>query len=98
LFGDTLLKSHFPARDLCEAFTNRRIKAERNEIRRMEITDAEIETEARRMLRETIERSGWYPSLPREFREEKIRQDVDQHWHLMIDQAKKRLEHGRVRS
>jgi len=55
------------------------------------ITDEDVEAEARAMIRETIERSGWYPSLPREFREERIEQDVEQHWHLMVDQARKRL-------
>jgi hypothetical protein len=54
--------------------------------------DDELEAEARAMIRETIERSGWYPSLPRKFRQERIEQDVERHWHLMIDAARKRLE------
>ena len=44
------------------------------------------------MLRETIENSGWYPELPRKQRLEQIEQDVERHWHLMIDQTRKRLE------
>jgi hypothetical protein len=44
------------------------------------------------MIRETIERSGWYPSLPRKFRQERIEQDVERNWHLMIPEAMVRLE------
>jgi hypothetical protein len=58
------------------------------------ITDHEIEAEARAMLREAIERAGWYPSLLREFRQARIDQDVDHMWHLMIVDARTRLEQG----
>jgi hypothetical protein len=53
--------------------------------------DDEIEAEARAMMRETIERSGWYPTVHREERERLIARDVDQHWHLMMAEARKRL-------
>ena len=46
------------------------------------------------MLREIIERSDWYPTLRREERELLIQQDVDRHWHLMIDEARRRLLQG----
>jgi primosomal protein N'' len=59
-----------------------------------EITDDQIEALARAMLRETIERSGWYPELRGKFRQERIDQDVERHWHLMINEARKRLEQG----
>jgi hypothetical protein len=54
--------------------------------------DDEIEAKARALLRETIERAGWYPSLRRIEREKRIAQDVDLHWHLMVPEARKRLE------
>jgi hypothetical protein len=54
--------------------------------------DEEIEAEARALLREAIERSGWYPSLRRIEREKRIAQDVDLHWHLMVAEARKRLD------
>lgn len=59
-----------------------------------EITDDEIKAEARAMLRETIEHSGWYPELRGKWREMQIEQDVERHWHLMIDEARRRLLQG----
>jgi hypothetical protein len=56
-----------------------------------EITDDEVEAEARAMIRETIERSGWYPELRGKFRQERIDQDIERLWHLMIADARKRL-------
>jgi hypothetical protein len=56
------------------------------------VTDQEIETEARALLRETIRRSAWYPNLQGAKRNERIEQDVDLHWRLMWDDAVKRLE------
>jgi hypothetical protein len=56
--------------------------------------DEEIEAEARAMMRETIERSGWYPTLRKKERELLIEQDVDRHWHLMLSEARKRVEQG----
>jgi hypothetical protein len=63
-----------------------------------EITDDEIAAEARAMVRQMIEESGWYPALRGEFRQARIDQDVDQMWHLMIADARKRLEQGIRRS
>jgi len=57
--------------------------------------DQEIEVKARAILRETIERSGWYKNLRRDEREQLIAQDVDRHWHLMISDTIKLLEQRR---
>jgi len=54
--------------------------------------DDEIEAEARALLRETIQRSRWYSSMPEEKRRELIDGDVDRHWPIMIQDARKRLE------
>jgi hypothetical protein len=54
--------------------------------------DDEIEAEARALLRETIQRSRWYSSLPEEKRRRLIEGDVDRHWPVMIQDARKRLE------
>ena len=62
------------------------------------IRDEEIEVEARALLRETIERSGWYPTLHGEKRQQRIAQDVDLHWHLMVPDARKRLEQNSPQS
>jgi hypothetical protein len=58
------------------------------------MTPDEIEVKARTLLRETLERAGWYPILRRIEREKRIAQDVDLHWHLMVPEARKRLELG----
>jgi hypothetical protein len=54
--------------------------------------DEEIAALARALLRETIERSGWYPALQGEERRKRIEKDVEQHWHLMVPEARKRRE------
>lgn len=59
------------------------------------LRDDDIEAEARALLRETIERSGWYQSLPKAEREKRIEQDVEQHWRLMVPDVMKRLEQSR---
>jgi hypothetical protein len=59
-----------------------------------EITDDDIAAEARAMVRQMIEESGWYPKLRGEFRQARIDQDVETMWHLMINDARKRLEQG----
>jgi hypothetical protein len=51
----------------------------------------QIEAEARSLLRETIERSAWYPSLSESERRQRIAQDVEQHWYVMAPEAAKRL-------
>ncbi|MBQ0819315.1 hypothetical protein KBI52_03590 [Microvirga sp. HBU67558] len=58
------------------------------------IRDDKVEAVARAILRETIERSSWYPELRGKRRLEQIDQDVERHWHLMIDEARKRLLQG----
>ncbi len=54
----------------------------------------QIEAEARALLRDAIERSGWYPDLHGERRQERIEQDVDLHWPLMLSEARRRLDQG----
>jgi hypothetical protein len=56
----------------------------------------EVEAEARTMLRETIEASGWYPDLRPPARAERIERDVEQMWRIMAEQARERLEQNRV--
>lgn len=73
-----------------------RVGQSQDEIRSMsEITDDEIEAEARAMVRRMIESSGWYPALRGEFRQQRIEQDIERMWHLMINDARKVLEQGR---
>jgi hypothetical protein len=57
-----------------------------------EIPDDEVIAVAKALLRQTILASGWYPSLPDAQRQKRIDQDVDQHWPLMLRDARKRLE------
>jgi hypothetical protein len=54
--------------------------------------DDEIEAEARALLRETIQSSRWYSSMPEEKRHHLIEGDVDRHWPVIIQEARKRLE------
>jgi hypothetical protein len=62
------------------------------------VRDEQIEAEARTMMRASIEKSGWYPSLRGEARRRRIEQDVDLHWHLMLPKARERLEQGSQQS
>ena len=57
-----------------------------------EIPDDEVIALAKALLRQTILASGWYPSLNDAQRQKRIDQDVDQHWPLMVGDARKRLE------
>jgi hypothetical protein len=57
-----------------------------------EIPDYEVIALAKALLRQTILASGWYPSLPDAQRQKRIDQDVDQHWPLMVADARRRLE------
>jgi hypothetical protein len=61
------------------------------------IDDPRVEAEARTMLRETIEASGWYPDLRPETRAQRIEKDVDEMWRMMADAARERLEQGRAK-
>ena len=56
------------------------------------IRDEEIEAEARAILREAIERSGWYRGLPEAERSKRIEEDVGRNWPLMLREARRRLE------
>ena len=43
----------------------------------------QIEVEARRLLRELIERRPWYPGMKPQEREAAIKADVDRDWRIM---------------
>ena len=58
--------------------------------------DEDLEAMARAILRETIERSGWYPALRGEERRRLIERDVERHWPLMIEEARKRRERAEI--
>jgi hypothetical protein len=51
----------------------------------------QVEAEARALLKEAIERSGWYPILSGAERDKRIEQDVESYWHLMAQEAARRL-------
>ncbi|MBQ0821924.1 hypothetical protein KBI52_17165 [Microvirga sp. HBU67558] len=51
----------------------------------------QVEAEARALLKEAIERSGWYPILSGAERDKRIEQDVERYWHLMAQEAARRL-------
>jgi hypothetical protein len=55
------------------------------------IPDNEVEELARALVRQTILASSWYPGVADEERHQLIEHDVDRHWPLMIDEARKRL-------
>jgi hypothetical protein len=56
------------------------------------IRDELIGAEARAMMRAAIEKSGWHPSLQGIARQRRIEKDIDLQWHLMLPQARERLE------
>jgi len=62
---------------------------------RFAIDSPEVEAEARLMLRETIEASGWYPGLQDDEREAVVKREVERNWRLMAEEARERLEKGR---
>jgi len=47
----------------------------------------QVEVEARRLLRELIERLPWYPDMNPHAREEAIKADVDRYWRTMQPEA-----------
>ena len=55
------------------------------------VTSDELEVEARAILREQIARSPWFCGSGDEERLERIEQEVDLWWHLMIREAATRL-------
>ena len=56
------------------------------------IPDDEVEALARALVRQAILASGWYPGVPEEERQKLVEEDVERHWHLMVYEARKRLE------
>jgi hypothetical protein len=57
-----------------------------------ETPDDEVIALAKALLRRTILASGWYPSLRDADRQKRIDLDVDEHWPLMVADARKRLK------
>ena len=51
----------------------------------------QVEREARALLKEAIERSGWYPILSGAERNKRIEQDVNRYWPVMALEAAQRL-------
>ncbi len=56
-----------------------------------EITPAEIEVEARALLREMIRRMPWHQGLSPEERDRRIEEDVERYWPTLIEEAARRL-------
>ena len=57
-------------------------------------TADQVEVEARRLLRERIERLPWYPRMKPHEREAAIKADVDRHWRVMQPEAVQSLQLG----
>ncbi len=55
------------------------------------ITNADVEAEARALLRDRIARLPWHAGLPPEERERRIAEDVDTYWLTLVDEAVERL-------
>jgi len=55
-----------------------------------------VEAEARRLLRERIERLPWYPRMKPHEREAAIKADVDRYWRVMQPEAIQALQAGRA--
>ncbi len=58
-----------------------------------EITTAEIEAEARALLREKIRQMPWHQGLPPAERDRRIEEDVEHYWPTMVEEAARRLVH-----
>jgi hypothetical protein len=58
--------------------------------------EAEVEAQAKTMLRETLQRSRWYPQHWREDWDRLIERDVELMWRVMAEAARQRLEQGRA--
>ncbi len=56
-----------------------------------EVTEKQIEAEARRILREKIKRMPWHQGCSPEERKRRIEADVDRWWHLEVEEATRRL-------
>ena len=61
-------------------------------MRGLSIDHPAVEAEARIMLRETIEASGWFPDLRPQARTQRIEKDVELMWRMMAEAARERLE------
>ena len=55
------------------------------------ITNADVEAEARALLRDRIARVPWHAGLPPEERERRIAEDVDTYWPTLVHEAVERL-------
>ncbi len=56
-----------------------------------EITTAEIEAEARALLREKIRRMLWHQGLSPDERDRRLEEDVDRYWPTLVEEAARRL-------
>jgi hypothetical protein len=56
-----------------------------------ELTDKQVEAEARRILRAKIKAMPWHTGLPPDERKRWIEADVELWWHLEIREAARRL-------
>ncbi len=56
-----------------------------------EITPAEIEAEARALLREKIRRMPWHQGLSPEERDRRIEEDVERYWPTLVEEAARQL-------
>ncbi len=56
-----------------------------------EITPAEIEAEARALLREKITRMPWHRGLSPDERDRRIEEDVERYWPSLVEEAARRL-------
>jgi hypothetical protein len=56
-----------------------------------ELTNKQVEAEARRILRAKIKAMPWHADLPPEERKRRIEADVERWWHLEVKEAAKRL-------
>jgi hypothetical protein len=56
-----------------------------------EVTEKQIEVEARRILREKIKRMPWHEGCSPEERKRRIEVDVDRWWYLEVEEATRRL-------
>ncbi len=56
-----------------------------------EVTEKQIEAEARRILRAKIKRMPWHAGCSPEERRRRNEADVDRWWHLEVEDATRRL-------
>ena len=56
-----------------------------------QVTQEQVEAEARAILREKLKRMPWHSGLPPAERKRLIQEDVDRWWHLEVAEAARRL-------